>query len=94
MADEETTLRAERLNPQLRIQLGLPAVGHHKRILLRGQRMVQVIPVVDMKTDPRLRQTTVKFTDRHRNQPRAGRRAAAERHFAVLRIVRFPQMAA
>jgi hypothetical protein len=55
MTDEETALRAERLDPQLRIQLRMPAVGHHEGKLLGRQRVMQGKPVIDLKTHPRLR---------------------------------------
>lgn len=56
MADEKAALRAERLHAQLRVELGLPAVGDHKRVELRGQRLMQRQPVINLKAHPRLRQ--------------------------------------
>ena len=94
MADEKAALRAEWLNAQLRVELGLPAVGDDKRIALGGERLMQSQPVINLKAHPRLRQKTMKLADGSRNQPRGGGRAAAKGDLAVLRIVRFAQLAA
>ena len=55
MADEKAALRAERLNAQLRVELGLPAVGDHKRVKLGVQRLMQRQPVINLKAHTRLR---------------------------------------
>ena len=94
MADEKAALRAERLHAQLRVELGLPAVGNHKRVELRGQRLMQRQPVINLKAHPRLRQKAMKLADGGRNQPCGRGRAAAKSDLAVLRIVRFAQLAA
>ncbi|VED53737.1 Uncharacterised protein [Raoultella terrigena] len=51
-------------------------------------------PVINLKAHPHLRQQTVKLANGGRDQPRGGRRAAAKRDLAVLRIIRLPQLAA